>query len=321
MLDNTQKPLVVCFGEVLWDIFPTYKKIGGAPLNVTYHLHKMNIDSHIITKLGNDDLGQKIIARLKEVKADIDHIQIDPAQKTGTVFATFDDRNEASYEFLKNSAWDFIDFKQEDYDLVAKSDAFVFGTLASRTPHTRETLHKLLEAAKYKVFDVNFRPPHYEISFVEELMHKADLLKMNKFELKEILEHIDKPYTTEEDAVRYIQDHFKCDEIIVSKGSKGGIYLDKEMLYTFPAVDIVIRDTVGSGDSYLAGFLSAKLLRETPTGILKKAASLGAFVTSHSGANPEYEMEDFEIFYCDTIFEDEQITCKNILESPENTSK
>lgn len=321
MSDITQKPLVVCFGEVLWDIFPTYKKIGGAPLNVAYHLHKMNIDSHIITKLGNDDLGQKIISRLKEVKADVNHIQIDPTQKTGTVFATFDDRNEASYEFLKNSAWDFIDFKQEDYDLVAKADAFVFGTLASRTPHTRDTLHKLLEAAKYTVYDVNLRPPHYEIGFVEELMHKADLLKMNKSELREILEHIDKLYTTEHDAVRYIQDHFKCDEIIVSKGSKGGLYLHKDTLYSFPAVEIVIRDTVGSGDSYLAGFLSAKLLRETPIGILKKAASLGAFVTSHSGANPEYEMEDFEIFYCETIFNDDEVTSKNILEEPETPVK
>jgi len=321
MSDNSQRPLVVCFGEILWDIFPTYKKIGGAPLNVAYHLHKMNIDSHIITKLGNDDGGQKILSRLKEVDACTKYIQVDPAQKTGTVFATFDDKNEASYEFLKNSAWDFIDFKQEDYDLVAQSDAFVFGTLASRTAHTRETLHKLLDAAKYKVYDVNFRPPHYDLDAVIELMHKADLLKMNKFELKEVLTHLEQPYTTEEEAIKFAQKHFNCDEIIVSKGDKGGMYLNKEMLYSFPAVDIVIRDTVGSGDSFLAGFLAAKLRGDDPIRVIKRAASLGAFVTSHTGANPEYETEDFELFYQDTIFKDELITCKNILEEAKNPVK
>ncbi|MEK6492219.1 carbohydrate kinase [Myroides odoratimimus] len=321
MSDNTQSPRVVCFGEVLWDIFPTYKKIGGAPLNVAYHLHKMGIASHIITKVGTDDAGQKIVSRLKEVGACTSYIQTDSTKKTGTVFATFDDHNEASYEFLKNSAWDFIDFKQEDFDLVAKSDAFVFGTLASRTPHTRETLHKLLDAAKYKVYDVNLRPPHYELEFVVELMHKADLLKMNKFELKEILEYLEEPYTSEENAIKFVQKHFDCDEIIISKGDKGGLYLNKEMLYSYPAVDIVIRDTVGSGDSYLSGFLSAKLNGYDPIQIIKTAASLGAFVTSHTGANPEYEREDFDIFYYETIFKDELITSKNILEEPKTPEK
>lgn len=312
MTTTNKMPSIVCFGEVLWDIFPTYKRIGGAPLNVAYNLMKMGINSSVITKLGDDELGHKIINRFKEVNINTSHCQIDNQYKTGTVFAYFDDNNEASYEFLENSAWDNIDFHQADYQLVQESDAFVFGTLASRTSTTRNTLLQLIEAAKYKVYDVNFRPPHYETQFVAELMMKADLVKMNKAELRSILEHIGKPYTTEEESVLYIQDHFKCDELIISKGSKGGIYATKDTLYHFPAVEIVIKDTVGSGDSFLAGFLAEKLMSNDTLETIKKASALGAFITSQAGACPDYQMEDFMLFYEDNIFEDIKIKAVNI---------
>lgn len=307
MTDISAKPSVVCFGEVLWDIFPTYKRIGGAPLNVAFHLHKFNIDSHIITKIGQDELGSKILDRITNDGIPTATVQVDPNHQTGTVFATFDDNNDASYEFLDLGAWDYIDFKQSDYDLVAKSDAFVFGTLASRKEHTRNTLHQLLEAAKYKVYDVNFRPPHYNLDFVTELMKKSDLLKMNKAELKEILEYIGKAYTTEEEAVKYIQDYFKCNEIIVSKGSKGGIYQSNDIFYRFPAVEIVIKDTVGSGDSFLAGFLAEKIKKSNDLEVIKKASSLGAYITSHAGACPPYRLEDFHLFYEENTFHDQDI--------------
>lgn len=305
-------PLVVCFGEVLWDIFPTYKRIGGAPLNVAYHLNKFGFDSRVITKLGKDDLGAKIIAALEKNNISTNQIQIDENCHTGTVFATFDDRNEASYDFLENSAWDSIDLRPQDLDIVSNSDAFVFGTLASRKQHTRKTLESLLEVASYKVFDVNFRPPHYDIKFVVELMHKANLIKMNKAELRQILEEIEKPYTTEEESIKYIQDHFKCQEIIVSKGSKGGIYYFEDKLFHFPSVEIVIKDTVGSGDSFLAGFLAEKLTSFDPIETLKKASSLGAFITSQAGACPEYELEDYLLFHTENIFSDDEIISSDI---------
>lgn len=300
-------PTVVCFGEVLWDIFPTYKRIGGAPLNVAYNLMKMGINSSIITKLGDDDLGHKIIKRFEEINFPIRQCQIDQNCNTGTVFAYFDEQNEASYEFLENSAWDNIDFKQDDYDYIQQADTFVLGTLACRNVTTRNTLLQLLEAAKYKVYDVNFRPPHYNTTLVSELMMKSDLIKMNKAELRSILAYIEKPYTTEEESVKYIQDHFKCDEIIVSKGSKGGIYANSHSLFHFPAVEIVIKDTVGSGDAFLAGFLAQKLCNDNPIDTVKKGSALGAFITSQAGACPDYELEDFMLFYEENIFNDEKI--------------
>lgn len=307
MANNNTKPSVVCFGEVLWDIFPTYKRIGGAPLNVAFHLNKFNIDSHIITKIGEDELGTKILDRITNDGMSTNEVQVDPKHQTSTVFATFDDNNDASYEFLDNSAWDFIDFNPSDFDIVSKSDAFVFGTLASRKEHTRNTLYQLLEAAKYKVYDVNFRPPHYDLNFVAELMKKSDLLKMNKAELREILDHIGKHYTNEEEAVKHIQDYFKCDEIIVSKGSKGGIYQSNDIFYQFPAVEIVIKDTVGSGDSFLAGFLAEKIKKSNDLEVIKKASSLGAYITSHAGACPPYKLEDFHLFYEENTFNDQDI--------------
>ncbi|MTG96704.1 MULTISPECIES: carbohydrate kinase family protein [Myroides] len=307
MIQKNSSPIAVSFGEVLWDIFPTYKRIGGAPLNVVYHLRKFGIETHIITKIGDDDLGNKILKHIQDNQISSDNVQRDSTYRTGTVFATFDDHNEANYDFLENSAWDYIDLEEKTINLVKRSDVFIFGSIASRSAKSRNTLTQLIEVANYKVFDINLRPPHYDLKFVMEMMKKANLIKMNNAELEIILNELDKTFTTEEESITFIHEYFKCEEIIISKGAKGGIYSDTKSLYRFPAIEIVIRDTVGSGDAFLAGLLAEKLKSNTPITFLKKGATLGAFITSHTGACPEYEIDDFTTFYDENIYLDEEI--------------
>ncbi|MDR2222503.1 MAG: carbohydrate kinase [Flavobacteriaceae bacterium] len=307
MTDINYIPKIVCFGEVLWEIFPTYKRIGGAPFNVAYHLSKMGIYTSLITRIGHDEYGTKILDRLNQVHIKTTSCQTDNLHPTGSVFTSFDEHNEAIYDFSTNSAWDNIELRAEDLELIENADAFVFGTLASRKNLTRTTLHQLLEAATYKVYDVNFRPPHYEMGFVIELMHKSDLIKMNKSEMKQILDHIGKVYTTDQENIKHIQDHFNCNELLITDSSKGGMYVYNNTTYYFPAVPIVIRDTVGSGDAFLAGFLSEKIKNDNTYDIVKKASALGAFITSHTGACPDYDLDEFLDFYTTTIYEDKLI--------------
>ena len=296
MREITSTPEIVCFGEILWDIFPDGKRIGGAPFNVSYNLTKMGIDSHMISRIGDDELGKELLEVTTSRKINPTGLQLDNEYATGTVIATFDEDNDAIYDIVNNVAWDNIQLTEKDLNFVKEAKAFVFGSLATRNKVSRETLFSLMENATFNVFDINLRPPFIDQKVIKEILHHTHLAKFNKAELRMVLEFIDKEYTNEADSIKYVQDYFKLDEIIVSKGSKGAIYYKKDEHYQFPAVEITINDTVGSGDSFLAGFLTKRINNKNPFETMEYATALGAFITSSKGACPEYSLEEFELF-------------------------
>lgn len=287
---------IVCFGEVLWDVFFNGSRAGGAPFNVAYNVHKAGIDVKVISKTGNDELGDKLRKQIDNWGIATEFIRVDENHPTSTVIAKIDEHNEATYEIINNVAWDYIDYLPEYNLLVSNAEAFVFGSLSSRNKKTKNTLLKLLDTARLKVFDVNFRPPFIDPKLIKTLLHKADIVKINKSELRHIIELIEKEYYVEEEAVKLIQQNFKVNEIIVTKGSKGATYFVGDQSYTLPAVPITVADTVGSGDAFLSGFISKRIFNEEPEEILKNAVALGAFITSKYGACPDYDYSEFEEF-------------------------
>lgn len=295
MITN-QSNYAVCFGEVLWDIFPSGSRAGGAPFNVAYNLFKMGIDTKMLSRIGNDQLGHQLLNQIEDWGITTDFIQIDQEKATGTVLADFDEHGEAKYDIVQEVAWDYIRALPEHKELIQHSEAFVFGSLVTRSEASQNTLLELLEYSKFRVFDVNFRPPFINFKFIKKLLHKADLVKMNKAELRTILEYLGEDYIDEDTSIRHIQTYFNLNEIVLTKGSKGARYFVGDTAYNFPAVHIEIADTVGSGDSFLAGFLSKRILGKSPEEIMKQATALGAFITSKSGACPDYTYEDFKAF-------------------------
>lgn len=287
---------IVCFGEVLWDIFPEGTRAGGAPFNVAYNVHKMGVDIKMLSRIGNDELGEKLTDQIKNWGITTEYIQIDNEHPTSTVIAKIDEHNEASYDIINNVAWDHIEFLPEHKELISNAEAFVFGSLSARNAKTKETLLQLLEFAKLKVFDVNFRPPFIEIDLIKQLLSKADIVKMNKSEMRQIMEFLNEDYVNEDQSAAFIQNHFNIKEIILTKGSKGARYFAGNKNYGFTAVPITIADTVGSGDAFLSGFISKRIKEENPDEIMKEAVSLGAFITSKPGGCPDYSYEEFQQF-------------------------
>ncbi|SMP32898.1 carbohydrate kinase family protein [Chryseobacterium profundimaris] len=291
-----KQPYIVCFGEVLWDVFPEGSKAGGAPFNVAYNVHKAGIDVKVISKTGDDNLGEKLRKQIENWGISTEMIQTDKHHPTSTVIAKIDEHNEAAYEIINNVAWDHIEYLPEYNDWVSNAEAFVFGSLSSRNEKTKNTLLKILDTAKLKIFDVNFRPPFIDSEVIKTLLHKSDIVKINKSELRHIIELIGKEYSTEEEAVKVIQQNFTVDEVVLTKGSDGAVYFAHGEMYTLPSLPIVVADTVGSGDAFLSGFISKRIFNESPEEILKNAVSLGAFITSKAGACPDYNYSEFEEF-------------------------
>jgi len=304
MIDKKTK--IACYGEVLWDIFPGGdKRAGGAPFNVAYHLSKMGVAVNMLSSVGDDELGRELLQKIEGWKISTAGIQVRSNYPTSTVVATIDEHNDAHYDIVRDVAWDYIEVNTINQAMVNESDALVFGTLATRNNQSRDTLFALLENSSYNVFDINLRAPHYDIHVIKDLLHKTQLAKFNKAELRMMIDFMGKSYTTEEDCISFLQDSFGMKEVIVSKGSKGALYADHHDFYSISTIPIEVKDTVGSGDSFLAGFLSKRFEKgSSAIEIMNQAVSLGAFVTAREGACPDYSKADFIAFQKESAHKD-----------------
>lgn len=287
---------VVCFGEVLWDVFPTHKKIGGAPLNVALRLNSLGNEVYIVSRVGNDENGTKLIDFINSNGVSTDFIQIDENYKTGTVKVMLDDKGSATYDIEHPRAWDQIELLEKTIQKVKECDAFYYGSLVSRDDISRNTLFELIKRAKYKICDLNLRPPNYTTDGLKELMDKADFLKLNDDELFEISKKLGSKYNSIEQNVKYISEETNTKSVCVTKGSHGALLLSEGKLYYNSGYQIKVVDTVGAGDSFLASLISKLLSGTHPQDAINYACAVGALVAQSEGANPIITPEDIDKF-------------------------
>ena len=219
---------ITSFGEVLWDDFPSGKKLGGAPLNVVTRLRALGVDTAIISRIGDDEDGRGILKEVEERNVPQALIQTDPEQATSLVSVTLSSSGSASYEIVYPCAWDRIEATQEACERVAQSDAFVFGSLATRDEVSRAALEKLLEHARFKIFDVNLRPPHYDYERLRHFLQKADVVKLNDDELYELTNAFGSPYHSLEQNAAFLANHVGCNKLCITMGEHGAMFYDKE---------------------------------------------------------------------------------------------
>ena len=276
---------VVCFGEMLWDVLPTGRQPGGAPLNVAVHLHNFGLDAQVISRVGHDDLGAELLAFVASKGISTRYVQRGETHLTGVVKANVSDGLEVTYQIVKPVAWDYIHYDDELSALVQTAEAFVFGSLAARHAPSRETLYRLLQRARLKVFDVNLRPPHYSRDVVTYLLQQADVVKLNHHELEEIAGWFG-VNPDESTALAWLAERFGLQGVCVTKGADGAALWVGGQLHRSPGLVVQVQDTIGSGDAFLAALLRGWLAGHSPTDYLAFACAAGSLVASHRGATP-----------------------------------
>ena len=277
---------IVCFGEVLWDVFPKHKKIGGAPLNVALRLQSFQNEVALISCLGDDKLGNELLLELQKHRISSLYIQKIKAYKTSTVAISLDKNGSASYFINHPCAWDNIQVNDKLNTLVKSSEAFIFGSLIARSNTSRNTLLKLLTFSKLSVFDVNLRPPHYDINSIQVLMNAANFIKFNDDELKEISMSLGYQSASIEQTILFIAKKTNTTSIAVTLGSKGAILFYEERFFYCKGYQVEVADTVGSGDSFLATLIDVLLKGKDAQLAIDKACAVGALVAKNKGANP-----------------------------------
>ncbi|MFT4094149.1 MAG: PfkB family carbohydrate kinase [Niabella sp.] len=300
------KNKVICFGEVLWDDFGATKTIGGAPLNVCYHLSKLKVDPIIVSQVGSDELGKGILHQLDQWQLPANYCNISVTHPTSTVRVKLLHNGEVRYTITEDVAWDFIEYNATLADEIKLADAFVYGTLAARNAYTRATLLRYLENAKWRVLDLNLRPPYVDTETLLLLIRSCHSLKLNRDELEFIIALLNREAQTDQDGIAIIFSAFEnIQETILTKGKDGAAYYNRSEQLDIGGLTVLVKDTVGSGDSFLAAFVGGKLNGAANDQILKDAVVLSAFIATRQGACPTYtatELQKFKQGYYEAEF-------------------
>jgi len=281
---------IVCFGEMLWDVLPDKELPGGAPMNAAYHLQKQSQQVAVISKVGKDDYGERLLNLLRRNGLNTTCVQQDPVHGTGKVLAQPISDHDVQYNILFPAAWDFITWDPAWENPLRQAEYFVFGSLAARHEVSRDALYKILQNNDVKkVLDINLRPPHYTQEGVNYLLEQCHILKLNQAELELISSWLG-DYPAREDKVKAISKKYHIKTVVVTMGGEGAMLYMYERFYYHPGFRVQVADTIGSGDAFLAGFLSSLIHGRTAEQCLAYANATGALIATRSGACPDYDV-------------------------------
>ena len=288
------KPLkIACYGEILWDVFPDKKRLGGAPLNVALRLHAFGAEVAMISSVGKDALGDEALVEITTTQLPTSLIQ-KVSKSTGQVQVTLDKKGNPSYEITANVAWDAIAYSEENSKAVQEANALVIGSLAFRESANQETIEQLIEQSSYTVFDLNLRAPHYDLEVVAALMEASHMIKLNDEELELIVMAMGIEGETLADELKLLSAMTQTPTICVTLGAEGAMLLHKEVIYEQIGFPAQVVDTVGAGDSFLATLIYGLLTNETPEDALEVACAVGSLVAGKAGANAQVTPEEID---------------------------
>lgn len=283
---------IICFGEVLWDMFPHGPQPGGAPLNVAIHLKKQEKEPLLISSVGNDQDGRDLLKYLSGQGLNTTYIQTSDHLPTGKVLVSLNESGNATYEICEPVAWDEIKLNPDIEQTAGNADLIIFGTLASRNPVTRNTLLELLDNSDaLRLCDINLRPPYTERALVEHFIHLSDMVKMNREELETIASWHGKNGKLN-GLINWFSEYYNCPEVCITRGAQGAVLLKEDQIFEHPGYPVITADTVGAGDSFLAALVAGLSEFTHPQRALEFACATGAFVASQKGAVPEYRKTD-----------------------------
>lgn len=245
---------ITSIGEILFDLFPTHKKLGGAPLNFIFHIHKLIGEGNIISRVGKDVLGIKAIDEIKLAGLNTDYIQIDRNHPTGVANVILDEQGNPEFEIDSDRAFDFIELNDEIKYLVSnETNCLYFGTLSQRSETSRNSIQTLFNNPDIKYFcDLNLRNDFYDEEIISASLNSTDFLKVNYIEmnlLNDLITQID--YNTEKVAYE-LMEQFNISMIAVTRGKNGSTIFENGKRYDYTSIDVNVKDTTGAGDAFAA---------------------------------------------------------------------
>ena len=282
-------PVIAGIGEVLWDVYPDAAHFGGAPANFACHAASLGAESWMVSAVGADDFGDRALDALRQRGVACGHVSRDARHATGRVLVTLNGAGQASYEFAADTAWDHLAWSDDIAALAARCDAVCFGTLGQRSPVSRETIRRFIEATSrtaLRVFDVNLRQRLYDAPTLQASLRMASVLKLNDEELPIVAELCGIHATTPREMLIELMSRYDLLLAALTRGPRGSLLLAGSEENECPAPPTTVVDTVGAGDVFTATLVTG-LLRGLPLATINRHANaVASFVCSQKGATP-----------------------------------
>ena len=276
-------------GEILWDLLPGGKRLGGAPANFAYHATALGAEARIVSRVGRDSNGRELLQRLTELDVPTDCVEVDPNAPTGTVSVDITADGQPNFTIHENVAWDYIAGEATAQQAASEAHAVCFGTLAQRSPVSREAIRQLLSlvpAESLRVFDVNLRQDFYSRELIEQSLAQANVLKVNDAELVRLAEM----FGLAGDAREQLSDlarRYHLRVVACTRGEHGSLLLADGRWSDFPGAPVKVADTIGAGDSFTAAMTLGLLAGWDLDRINHRANQVAGYVASCAGATPE----------------------------------
>ena len=279
--------IIVGLGEILWDIFPERKVLGGAPANFAYHVSQFGFDGYAVSAIGDDELGQDILMSLED--KGLKYLLEKTGFPTGTVDVKVNKRGIPEYNIHKNVAWDNIPFSEKTGELARITEAVSFGSLAQRSLVSRKSIKQFLGAmpqGSLKIFDINLRQNFYTKEVIHESLEWANMLKINDEEVVVLADLYGWKGHNEQDICKEILAQYKLDIVILTKGIEGSFVFTRKETSFQHTPKVHVADTVGAGDSFTAAFVSSYLNGDRIVDAHQLAVEVSAYVCTQHGAMP-----------------------------------
>lgn len=294
---------IVAFGEVVWDILPNGKVLGGTPSNLVFRCNSFNEEGFLLSRIGDDELGNQALVRLKELGISDENVQIDTEFPTGTVTISFDENNESKYNVTLDVAFDHIEFSAEALKLARNANCLFFGLLPQRFGISKNTIRELIKESPDSLhfFDLKLFDHFFNLKVVETLLLSANVVRVKEKEISFLSRELDLKTEEMEDFCTQLSLKYKVDIVLVTRGQNGVFAFHKELgAFHDSGYKIETEDNIGSGMAFSAGFLHYYLNGKTIQEALSFGNAAGALNTTKRGATAFFDKNDVLIFMNNT---------------------
>ena len=290
-----KKPaLMVGLGEVLWDLLPSGRVLGGAPANFAYMASVLGDEGIVASRIGNDDLGREAFQAMQDLGLNTSYVQTDDLHPTGSAAVSIDPGGQPNFTIKNGVAWDFLRWTREWDELSGRADVVCFGSLAQRSPTSAVTIESFLRNTRegaLRVCDVNLRQSFYNREVLRKSIQYAHVLKLNEQELPQVSSLLNLGIGTEETLAKRLLKESALRLVCITRGARGSLIVSEEKTVEHKGFRVKVADAVGAGDAFTA-CLAHHYVRGLPLEEISESANrFASWVATQTGATPAISAE------------------------------
>ena len=287
--NGIQSALMVGLGEILWDLLPSGRQLGGAPANFAYMANVLGDEGIVASRTGRDDLGREARETMETLHLNPSFVQVDDGHSTGVVRVLIDTAGQPEFKIASDVSWDHLEWTSAWESLAKRADVICFGTLAQRSQGSRATIHQFLQASRensLKIYDVNLRESFYGMDIIVESLQLADIAKLNEDELAKVCDLLNIPGESEQEKAKRLLLKFNLELVCVTRGATGSLLVSPDQIVEHPGFRVKIADAIGAGDAFTACLAHHYVRGASLQTISELANGFASWVATETGATP-----------------------------------